>query len=550
MSPKETSDGGHERLTSALRVLAASAGAAIFWIDPTESGPRRPIAYAVLVGFVLYGIVSHLLVLTRSRRLPMAVAPWVDLGWTTLLIAVSEGTSSIFFQLYLFAILVASFHGGFRPGMSLVLASVLSFSVVGGLTAPTGPSFELDRSLIRPLYLLVLGYLISHWGEHERRLRARMALLREVTSLSNPRFGIDRMVARLLEAMRSFHAADGCRLVVRDSDGACWSRAATLAAGKDAAKVEVPAGLARRLLPAPGSAAFVYARRTLRSWPDTPGKQRLEGAGEVRPDGDQLAAALDAEEFAAVPFRFWPDGEARLYLLRRRARGFNRSDVEFLQHVVDQVTPVLNSIRLVDKLASDAADEERSRIARDIHDSIIQPYIGLKLGLSGVGDALESGRTDAASAGVARLAALVDAEIATLRRYVHGLSAASANSAELLPRALERFCTRFAEATGIQVTLATQLVDELNDRVTGEVFQMVAEGLSNVRRHTEASRANVRVASCDGWLRLDIENERSRDGNGMAFSPRSLTDRAEALGGRVDVTHPQGRTVLKIGVPL
>jgi signal transduction histidine kinase len=533
-----------------LRVLVAGAGAAIFWIDPSEPGPRRPIAYGVLGAFFVYSVVSHLLVLARSRRVPMAVAPWVDFGWSTLLIAVSAGTSSIFFQMYLFAILVASFHGGFRAGMALVLASVLSFAVVGGLTAPSGPSFELDRSLIRPLYLLVLGYLISHWGEHERRLRARMALLREVTALSNPRFGIDRMVARLLVALRRFQGADACRLVVREADDTWWSRAATLAAGEAAGKAEVPAALGRLLLPLPESAAFLYIRGALRCWPDAPGKEGLEGAGELRAGGDRLATALDADEFATVPFRFWPNGDARLYLLSRGSRRFDRSDLEFLQLVADQVAPVLNSIHLVDRLASDAADEERRRIARDIHDSVLQPYIGLKLGLGGVEEALDSGRTREARAGVARVAALVDSEIARLRQYMHGLSDADGSAAQLLPRALERFCTRFAQTTGIEVTLATELVDELSDRVTAEVFQMVAEGLSNVRRHTEASRANVRVASCEGWLRLKIENECSGEGDGMPFSPRSLTDRAEALGGRLDVMHLPGRTLLQIDVPL
>lgn len=540
---------GDERLTNILRVLVAAAGAAIFCIDPSEPGPRRPLAYAVVSAFVVYSVVSHLLVMTRRRRVPMSIAPWVDFGWSTLLIAVSAGTSSIFFQMYLFAILVASFQGGLRAGMTLVLASVLSFSVVGGLTAPTGPSFELDRSLIRPLYLLVLGYLISHWGEHERRLRARMALLREVTSLANPRFGIDRMLARLLGALRRFHAAEACRLVVRDADGTCWSRAAS-ATTEAGGKMDVPAPLARLLLPAPDSAAFLYTRRALRYWPDAPGKERFQGPGELQAGGYELATALDANEFAAVPLRSWADGEARLYLLSRRTNRFERSDLEFLQHVVDQVAPVLNSIRLVDKLASDAADEERRRIARDIHDSVIQPYIGLKLGLAGVGDALDAGRARDARAGVARLAALVDSEIATLRKYMHGLSAAETDSGDLLPLALERFCTRFAQMTGIEVTVATELADELNDRVTAELFQMVAEGLSNVRRHTEASRANVRVASCDGWVRLKIENDRSRDRAVMPFLPRSLTDRAEALGGRLDVMHLQDRTLLKIDVPL
>jgi signal transduction histidine kinase len=219
--------------------------------------------------------------------------------------------------------------------------------------------------------------------------------------------------------------------------------------------------------------------------------------------------------------------------------------------VIDQVAPVLQSIRVVDRLASDAAEEERRRIARDIHDSVIQPYIGLRLGLWAVREALAAGRGSDAAAQVQRLAELADGEIASLRRYVNGLSESVDGDAQLLPRAVDRFCARFGKATGIEVTVATQLFEQLNDRLAAEIFQMVAEGLSNVRKHSVASRAHVRIAAVDGRLRIDIENDgapaEARDG----FSPRSLTERATALGGRVDVESVSGdHTVLRIDVPL
>lgn len=52
--------------------------------------------------------------------------------------------------------------------------------------------------------------------------------------------------------------------------------------------------------------------------------------------------------------------------------------------LIEHVLPVIDNIRLVDRLASAAAEEERRRIARDLHDRIVQPYIGLQLGLAAV----------------------------------------------------------------------------------------------------------------------------------------------------------------------
>ena len=546
--------GRDELVASGIRVLLAGAGAAFWWIGPAEGGSRRPIAFFVAGLFLLYGAGLHGQALRGGRRIGIALAPWMDLVWITVLIAVSGGSSGVFFALYLFAILVASFQGGYQSGRATLIASVLSFSIVSSITAPGGPSLELDRALVRPLYLLLLGYLITHWGRHERRLRGRMALLRGVTTLSNPRFGTERTVGRLLWTLRVFHGAESARLVVREPTGECWSRASTSASRDAGARVALPTQIAGALLPAPADAAFLFVESPL-------GRRVLERAqfaeGEARwqreqPEpGDAAATALDACSCISMPFRDRPDAEARIYLTSSRPRAFDRSDVEFLRHVLDQVAPVLENIRLVDRLASDAAEEERRRIARDIHDSIIQPYIGLRLGLSAVREALARGRGGDASAHAQRLSELAESEIDSLRKYVRGLAEPVDGGGPLLPRAVDRFCARFAEATGIKVTVATQLFEELNDRLAAEIFQMIAEGLSNVRKHSVASRAQVRIAALDGRLSIDIENDGARAESRRGFSPRSISERVAALGGQVDVENVSGdRTLLRINVPL
>jgi signal transduction histidine kinase len=546
---------GHERLTSALRLALAVASLAIFLGDPREHPDRRLLAQAVLALFIAYSVVVYAATMRGVRRFPGPAGPWVDLGWVTLLVAASAGTSSIFFPLYLFAILSAAFGSGFRVGMGVVVASVLSFAVVGALTAPRGAALDPREFVVRPLYLLVVGYLTAVWGGHEVRSRERLALLRDVTSLSNPRFGIDRTLAQVLERIREFHDADSCRLVLAEEGGERrWMRAATRGVAEPPRETELPAALAEILLPPPAGGAFL-----------APAGRRDQGRGEAAlevsdpsaprtrapPEAARaLLTALDAGALLSVPFRYHASALGRLYVVRREPRPFDWDDVEFLRQVVEQVVPVLESVRLVDRLASDAADEERRRIARDLHDSVIQPYLGLRLGLAAARNAVAAGRLDEGQKHLERLVELADAEIETLRGYVRALRSAEAGATgSLLDASLRRFCARFSEATGIRVDVAADPAAIQSDRLAAEVFQMVTEALSNVRRHSAARRAEVRVATEGERVVLTVTNDGGPP-DGAAFFPRSIGERAAALGGEVRVEQRPDATVVRAEIPL
>jgi hypothetical protein len=106
----------NERLTATLRVVVAGAALVIFVGDPSEHPGRRPLASGVLALFAAYSVASYVLTVRRGRSLRGSVAPWIDAGWVTLAVAVSAATSEIFYPLYLFAILCASFWGGSGRG--------------------------------------------------------------------------------------------------------------------------------------------------------------------------------------------------------------------------------------------------------------------------------------------------------------------------------------------------------------------------------------------------------------------------------------------------
>jgi signal transduction histidine kinase len=239
---------------------------------------------------------------------------------------------------------------------------------------------------------------------------------------------------------------------------------------------------------------------------------------------------------------------------------YDHSAVEVVIQLLDHVTPLIENIRLIDTLASYSAEEERRRIARDIHDSVIQPYIGLQLGIAAVAQKLRAGNMDVIN-DVEELSDLTNQELAALRGYVWGLRAGEERRDVLMP-AIERFVSRFSTVTGISVSVSAKGKIEVNDRLAAEIFHMVTEGLSNVRRHGLCNDASVELACHQGKFLLRIKNPRpSLNGNGngqpnhsydkQLFTPRSISERASLLGGQTEVSiDEKNRTVVQVAIPL
>jgi signal transduction histidine kinase len=506
----------------------------------------------------VYSAVLYALAVRRPKALGRLDrwAHWIDVAWYVVLIALSQGTSSIFFFGFFFAIQVASFRWGFASGLTVALVSALLFTVVGYLTRPAGEEFELNRFLIRPVYLLAIGYMMAYWGGFETAHKRRLALLNEVSALSNPRFGVDRTVGSLMERLRAFYSADSCLLVGSDpATGAYQMRRASRSDPAAGARSEaIPEDLGRMLLGLPEGCAVAYnSKLRVQDWWRMGANYRAydvqTGAPIVagREQSTAIAATLEAESFVSVPLLYPREGAGRLYLTANR-RGFDNTDADFLLQVMHQVAPVLENIRLVDRLAWDAAEEERKKIARDLHDSVIQPYIGLQMGLAALRQ--KAGAEPEVARSIDRLIELADEGIADLRGYVRGLRSGGGTDGDLLT-ALRRYTSRFAEATNIEVQVDSASPVHLNGRLAAEVFQMVAEGLSNVRRHTHATRATVRLAQNNGHLVVRLENEEPTELAPTPFTPRSITERATALGGHAHVEQDGGSTTsVVIEIPL
>ncbi|HEX8118908.1 MAG TPA: histidine kinase, partial [Pyrinomonadaceae bacterium] len=240
----------------------------------------------------------------------------------------------------------------------------------------------------------------------------------------------------------------------------------------------------------------------------------------------------------------------RLYLTGGRGT-FSEPDVEFLEQLIMQVAPVLDNIRLLERLLSNAAEQERQRLARDIHDSVIQPYLGLQYRLAAIRNKHGAGGTDV-SRDLERLFESTAKEIDGLRGFVRGLKDSDERADDLVS-AVRRFAAQFAEDYGIDVRVECAGRLNVNERLAAEVIRFVHEGLSNVRKHTSAAHVTLGLGCDERHCFIRIENDGAAAGEDAThgFQPRSLTERAHELGGRVRIEEAEaGRTAVTVEIPL
>ena len=193
------------RVVALMRCVLALSAMVIIALDPTDPGRLVYLTYATILVYLLWSAAS---VRGAGRRAPQLLPPrhehGVDVGFSAFLAGLTLGAGSVYFFVFLFAILVASFTRGFWEGLRVTVASTLLFQIAVYAFPASALVNDLDRILVRPFYLLALGFMIAYWGGHETLHRRRLRLLQEINNQWNPRFGHDHAVGTNLERTLEF----------------------------------------------------------------------------------------------------------------------------------------------------------------------------------------------------------------------------------------------------------------------------------------------------------------------------------------------------------
>jgi signal transduction histidine kinase len=553
--------GGTETLEPRVLVLSrcllAFAALAILWIDP--SGPLNLVewTYASLATYCVYSVVLAFASYTAHWPAPHRALHWIDLCFYGWLVGVSGGAFLFYFAFFFYSILVASFVWGSKEGVLVTLASVALFSLIGLTVAPALGYPEVSGVLIRAVFLFVFGIMIADLGGYERLHKRRLGLLKEITNPWSPRFGVDHVNGVNLDRLLEFYDANACVLVLRRSAPTphyMMYHASRERPGQSTAPSSVDEVAAGALLRLPDSLAAVYhdpagpwwiSMRRYAAYDFDLGARTQSFLGDCAAWGN----LLDTYSFVTVPYSQRDGTVGRLFVTSDHV-GFNHADIEFVAQASDAMAMVVENMYLVEELAAQAVEHERVTISRDLHDTTIQPYIGLKLAL----DALyrEAGENNYLSRRIAELIAMAELTIRDLRDYASTLKDKAAMPGEFLVAAIKKQAERLERFYGIRVEVKGVISPRLQGRLAAEAFQIISEGLSNILRHTRARGAFVTILCEESHLLLEIGNDLvAGEPATKDFTPRSINERAKMLGGKTFVDRNAGsHTVVHVSLPM
>ncbi|PYS54624.1 MAG: hypothetical protein DMG13_07550 [Acidobacteria bacterium] len=550
-----------------LRLVLAASALVIIYLDPSEPDRHVWLTNVCLILYTVYSAAIYAMAFRRRRfswHVFVALGA-ADIAFYTVLVSLSTGTNSIVFFFYLFAALVGAMREGSAFGFGLTIISALLFTVSGYIAAPE-ETLEPYRFLLPPLYLLAFGYIISYWAGGEIQLKRKLALLKELPLTANPRFDVDRIAGVFMERLLVFYNTDGCVLVLADPEAQTYRLHATRQyqdAGSESIEIRSENDCPLLHLSPFGAGVYSERARRFRSGPsyklcDSKSTQTAERLVQT---GSQVAEWLDVRSFITAPMRYRDKNLGSISLTSSRLNAFDLDDAIFLQQIADQVIPVLENVRLVDRLASEGARQERSKIARSIHDRVIQPYLGLQIGLDAVRQSLRSELQEANAELfpakrlrsvelLEQLSTMTKDGVEELREYVYGLRDSDARQMTMVD-SIRHYACQFADVTGIDVRVVNRMTHvTIPDPLAAEVFQMLTEALSNVRRHTKANVVVISLETVKDMLVIRCDNDSSTENSLHPFRPVSIADRAEALGGRTFVWSEDGCTKVQVELPL
>ncbi|WP_158592341.1 sensor histidine kinase [Noviherbaspirillum sedimenti] len=544
-------DAGVEaRMVCGIRLMLAVSALPMIWVNPAGLAGFSEYALLPVGGYAIYSAALGVFVILRKHFIVNKRIHWIDLGWYALIVFYTGGVNSIFFLFFFFPILTASFHWGFEEGARIAIAAAALFMAIE-LFVPD--SAELPRLLLCTTFLLAFGYLCAKWGESKVASGRRLALLRDVSRLSNPRFGVDHTITNVLARIRDFFQGSSCILVTRDGDAAVY---ALRRVGDGNAKTST---LAEKIMAEAAAPLMELSQAKIIAF-SRPSRTAVSLFGcadaydvskeawetyDLRPS-QKVANLLEAESYVSVPILL-KNGEGRIYVTSSR-RAFNKADALFLNHVVVQAFPVIENIELLDRIASHAALRERQRFAWDFHDTAIQPYVGLKMGLSALRN--KATEDNPLIPELDRLLLMAGQVIGELRDYAGMVKSGAGVTEPVYLLSLRRQATQTREFYGVDITVNAGNGVGISDRLAAEVLQIAREGISNICRHTTARRGAIDIQAANGWLAIRIENE-SVGAPSQKFMPRSIMERTAALGGNVIVEQDvKSGTCVHVEIPI
>ena len=547
-----------ERLIALGRAVIATAAFVAIYLDPLEPALHPRATYALLVGYVVYALVFAIWTIvapagsSRSFRIGTHV---FDLAFFGAINYLTAGASSPFFVFFVFSIVCAMLRFGRRGTLHAAVAAFVIF-MISVLARMDVADFELNRFIIRCVYLLVIASLLVYVADYQQRIQSDLA--RIVRWRRTPSNSYEHLVQELMREPALIFGARRVLLVyehlanrfgflgrVEDDDLVCERMPRE--------HVELLFDSASTTYVRSGSFAAITSVE--RDPAPVPPPRSTTPALPL-----DLVAAYEIEDVVATPFT----GDfVRGRLLLLDARQPLLEEVNLARIVAAVIASRLDHYHASEQLQRGAVAEERVRVARDLHDSVLQALTGVALQLRTLPRLM---LRDAAVA-EQRLGEIEHTIVAAqkdLRWFIEQLHAdrrREDEEAAAIAERLQSMSQRFEKQWGLKVeTEVAPIIHLLPVPMRHELYTIVSEAVANAAKHASAKCVRVAARVEDGDVRISVGD----DGKGFPFrgrytmqeltqrkiGPVTLKDRVASLDGSMIIDSSEHGSQIEIRLPL
>jgi signal transduction histidine kinase len=256
-----------------------------------------------------------------------------------------------------------------------------------------------------------------------------------------------------------------------------------------------------------------------------------------------------------VPLRSPTGTLGDLWVARRSDVPFSARDHDFLGALCGLASIALTSAQARESERQAAILAERERIAREMHDSLAQVLGVTHLRLRALDSHVEVTDNSEVAVELAELADICEEAYSDVREAILGLRESSRTGRGLLD-SLRAFLAKYSQQCGIETSCVSELDHDLalSPRSEVQLIRVIQEALTNVRKHSGAKRATVRISESDSTTTLVVED----DGDGFdqgdspfdrdGFGLFTMRERMELLNGSLTIESSPGHGTRVIAV--
>jgi len=238
-----------------------------------------------------------------------------------------------------------------------------------------------------------------------------------------------------------------------------------------------------------------------------------------------------------------------------KTQGFTQNDIRIISLFADQAAIVIEHTRLNEGVEQNAINEERNRLARELHDSVSQALFSANLYAEAARMALSSERQAVALDNLEKLRNMTREAILEMRLLIFELHPVVLEKEGLIA-ALQARLAAVEGRAGLQTEILVDGEERLPISIGQELYRIAQESLNNIVKHAKAHAITVHLKFDDQSVGMEIHDDgigfdlkAARQSGGMGL--RSIRERVHRIGGKLEIKSSSSKgTTLRVTAPV